>query len=246
MCRGRTHRHHPKPQSHRSLLIPVNPVHSTPVFYSMPVRKLIVQHGPRSTTLAVPSLYQRSLRSYFEDKGVALMMRKGSPGSPYCSLKACCTARVAGDLFADWAETVGNDFPEIADEPISTPKIESIPARRYYYISASNEAEGPLEVIGIHELVQQQIITEDTLVVAEGDNDWIPFRQVPELAFNTKTRMAARERDNATLSMDETGAFNKIATHESERIPLPFSKVITEFAKTSTLAKKSIWQRFQR
>ena len=92
------------------------------------------------------------------------MMRKGSPGSPYGSLKACCTSRVAGDLFADWAETVANEFPEMADEQVSTPKIEPIPSRRYYYISAANEAEGPLEVIGIHELVQQQIITEDTLL----------------------------------------------------------------------------------
>lgn len=211
----------------------------------MPVRRLIVQHGPRSTTLAVASRYQRSLRSFFEARGIALMIRRATPGSPYCSLKACCTSRVARELFADWAATVVNEFPEMANESFASPPIEPAPSRRYYYISASNEAEGPLEVIHIRELVEQQVITDDTLVVAEGDNTWIPFRQVPKLAANAETTASAHERFRDIPELDQVRASHKIATHEFEK-SLPFSKVITEFAKTSTLTKKSLWQRLKR
>ena len=212
------------------------------IFCLMPVRKLIVQHGPRCTTLAVPSLYQHSLSRFFEDRGVALMIRKGSRGTQYCSLKACCTSRVARELFADWAETVENEFPEAADEPVAFEKTE--PSRRYYYVSSSNQAEGPLELIDINELVRRQIITEDTLVAVEGENSWKPFRQTPELAELT---MATGESENNTSEIDQVRALKTIEkVDESARIPLPFSKVITEFAKTSTLAKKSIWQRLQK
>jgi hypothetical protein len=113
------------------------------------------------------------------------------------------------------------------------------------YISASNEAEGPFKVIHIRELVEQQIITDDTLVVAEGDNTWVPFRQVPELAANAETTAAAHERFQDIPELDQVRASHQIATHEFEKSS-PFSKVITEFAKTSTLTKKSLWQRLKR
>lgn len=49
---------------------------------------------------------------------------------------------------------------------------------RYYYISADNEAAGPVDQGQLQELFRQGQITGETGIALEGSSDWIPFRQV--------------------------------------------------------------------
>jgi hypothetical protein len=198
----------------------------------MLLRSLILQHGPRFTTVALPALHQNSLSRFFEDNGVALMVRKRSPGSTYCSLKVCCSSKVARRLYSDWSESVLKESaPE--DHQLVARETEPCPVHRYYYVSAANEAQGPIDGIHIGELIREKIITSDTLIVAEGESHWIPLGRHPEWAD---------EGSFPTLPSPDRGlsASDAAKVEEAEGDSISFNKVMHNFVRTSTLANPSL------
>jgi len=51
------------------------------------------------------------------------------------------------------------------------------PARRFYCYPASNQVEGPFELVELAGLLRGNHITGETLVMIEGEEEWLPFEK---------------------------------------------------------------------
>jgi hypothetical protein len=50
--------------------------------------------------------------------------------------------------------------------------------KKYYYTDSENQPQGPYTLAELNTLVQQNVITTETLVCAEGDSAWRPLREL--------------------------------------------------------------------
>lgn len=57
------------------------------------------------------------------------------------------------------------------------------PAKRYYCYPASNEVEGPFELIELAGLLRNGHITGETQTLLEGEEQWLPFQERNEYHF---------------------------------------------------------------
>lgn len=60
------------------------------------------------------------------------------------------------------------------------------PVRRFYCYPASNEVEGPFELVELAGLLHQKHISGETPTLLEGEETWIPFQERPEFHFATE------------------------------------------------------------
>ena len=87
------------------------------------------------------------------------------------------------------ADFVAETIDDAEETPIAAapmvPRVPPVPSHslsqstmRYYYISADNQAAGPVDQGQLQELFRQGQITGETGIAPEGTSDWIPFRQM--------------------------------------------------------------------
>src|SRR5260221_11773916 len=53
-------------------------------------------------------------------------------------------------------------------------------SKRFYCYPASNEVEGPFELVELAGLLRESHITDETPTLREGEEAWIPFQDRPE------------------------------------------------------------------
>lgn len=74
---------------------------------------------------------------------------------------------------------------------------EVVPAQpRSWYYAIAGKREGPVGMESLRELMKRGVLTPDDLVFADGMNDWVALRTIPELRTPRRSRRDADDRDD--------------------------------------------------
>ena len=56
-------------------------------------------------------------------------------------------------------------------------------SKRFFCFPATNEVEGPFELVELAGLLRDKLISGETQTLREGEETWLPFQDRPEFLF---------------------------------------------------------------
>jgi hypothetical protein len=62
-------------------------------------------------------------------------------------------------------------------------QTKTVPSKRFYCYPATNEVEGPFELVELAGLLRDNLITGETQTLREGEEAWLAFQDRPEFNF---------------------------------------------------------------
>jgi hypothetical protein len=87
-----------------------------------------------------------------------------------------------------------------------------VPSKRFYCYPATNEVEGPFELMELAGLLRENLISGETQTLREGEETWLPFQDRPEFNF-------AKEIPNEAIAqLRKEKADNKVSDFHPRKL----------------------------
>lgn len=87
-------------------------------------------------------------------------------------------------------------------------KTFGAPGRRFFCYPASNQVEGPFELVELAGLLRVDQITGETLTAVEGEEQWLPFQDRPEFHLAKEIPQEAITRHVKEQNEEQESSFS--------------------------------------